>query len=119
LLSAWDSLVKLTLSDLGGKPDALTLRSAWSVIALDRGDLKLGALLNHFDNAEISAYVEDRLAWSSMYTDELVDSNRAVTPKSGYRSQSPAGRSRTDETIENEGHRERPGDVSSRPGRAR
>jgi hypothetical protein len=33
--------------DLDGKPDEPTLRSALSVIALGRGDLKLGALLNY------------------------------------------------------------------------
>jgi len=81
---AWQSLVKLALSDLSGKADELTLRSALSVIALGRGDLKLGALLNYCESAEIAAYVEDHLAWSSMYRDELVDLNRAVMPKSGH-----------------------------------
>jgi hypothetical protein len=65
--AAWDSLVKLALEDLAGKPDELTLRSALSVVALGRGDLKLGALLNHADTDEIDAYVEEHLAWSSLY----------------------------------------------------
>jgi hypothetical protein len=65
--AAWEGLVKLALSDLAGKPDELTLRSALSVIALGRGDLKLGALLNYADTAEVAAYVEDNLAWSSVY----------------------------------------------------
>jgi hypothetical protein len=43
------------------------LRSALSVVALGRGDTKLGALLNHADTDEIDAYVEDNLAWSSLY----------------------------------------------------
>jgi hypothetical protein len=64
---AWEDLVKLALSDLAGKPDKLTLRSALSVVALGRGDLKLGALLNHSETAEIAAYLEDNLAWSSLY----------------------------------------------------
>jgi hypothetical protein len=65
--AAWESLVKLALTDLAGKPDELTLRSALSVIALGRGDLKLGALLNHADTDEIDAYVEQYLGWSTVY----------------------------------------------------
>jgi len=38
--------------------------------------------------------------------------------KAAFRNRQHRVRSRTDETIENEGHRERPGDVSGRPGRA-
>jgi hypothetical protein len=56
----------MSLSDLGGKPDELTLRSALSVVALGRGNVKLGALLKHCDASEIAAYVEDNLAWSSL-----------------------------------------------------
>jgi hypothetical protein len=65
--TAWDCLVKLALADLAGKPDKLTLRSALSVVALGRGDLKLGALLSNSDTNEIEAYVEEHLAWSSLY----------------------------------------------------
>ncbi|SRR5216684_4927979 len=65
--SAWECLVKLALSDLAGKPDEFTLRSALSVVAVGRGDIKLGAFLNHSDTAEIAAYLEDNLAWSSRY----------------------------------------------------
>ncbi len=65
--SAWEGLVKLALADLAGQPDELTLRSALSVVALGRGDIKLGALLNHADTDEIVAYVEDNLAWSTLY----------------------------------------------------
>jgi hypothetical protein len=65
--SAWDALVKLALSDLAAGPDALTLRCALSVVALGRGDLKLGALLNYIEGDEIAAYVEDHLGWSSLY----------------------------------------------------
>jgi hypothetical protein len=65
--SAWEDLVKLALTDLAGKPDELTLRSALSVVALGRGDPKLGALLNHLDQDEIDAYVEEHLAWSKLY----------------------------------------------------
>jgi hypothetical protein len=65
--SAWEDLEKIALADLAGKPDQLTLRCALSVVALSRGDLKLGALLNHLDEDEIDAYVEEHLAWSSIH----------------------------------------------------
>jgi hypothetical protein len=65
--SAWEGLVKMALADLAGEPDELMLRSALSVVALGRGDLQLGALLNHAETDEIAAYVEDNLAWSSLY----------------------------------------------------
>jgi hypothetical protein len=65
--AAWEGLVNLALADLAGKPDELTLRSALSVVALGRGDLKLGALLNHSEASEIAAYLEENLAWSSLY----------------------------------------------------
>jgi hypothetical protein len=70
--AAWDRLVKLALSDLAGKPDELTLRSALSVVALGRGDLKLGALLNYSETSEIAAYLDDKLAWSSLYFQQSV-----------------------------------------------
>jgi len=73
---AWDGLEKLALLDLDGEPDELTLRSALSVIALGRGDLKLGALLNYCESAEIANYVEERLAWSSLYSDDPDDAPR-------------------------------------------
>jgi hypothetical protein len=65
--TAWDGVVKLALYDLAGETDQLTLRSALAVVALGRGDLMLGALLNHSETADIEAYVEDNLAWSSLY----------------------------------------------------
>ena len=64
---AWEGLVKMALADLAGKPDELTLRTALSVVALGRGDLKIGALLNHLDQDEIDAYVEEHIAWSDLY----------------------------------------------------
>jgi hypothetical protein len=66
--SAWTQLIELALKDLAGKPDTLTLRSALSVVALGRGDFQLGALLNDIDTDEISAYVEEHLAWSKLYS---------------------------------------------------
>lgn len=77
---AWENLVQLALSDLGGKPDELTLRSALSVVALGRGDLKLGSLLNFSESAEIAAFVEENLAWSSLYIDDPSEVSRSEVP---------------------------------------
>jgi len=66
--AAWDSLVNLALADLAGKPDELTLRSALSVVAIGRGDLRLGALLNHAETDEIAEYLEEHMAWSTVYS---------------------------------------------------
>jgi hypothetical protein len=65
---AWGTLTALALSDLSGSLDELILRSALSVVAIGRGQLKLGVLLNHFDTSEIDDYVENRLSWSTLYS---------------------------------------------------
>jgi hypothetical protein len=64
---AWAKLTALALRDLAGAPDIYTLRSALSVVALARGDLKLGALLAGIDESEIAEYIEDHMAWSQLY----------------------------------------------------
>lgn len=64
---AWDRLVELALQACAAPLDSTTLRGALSVIALGRGDLQLGALLNHSDTSEVVEYVEEHLAWSELY----------------------------------------------------
>lgn len=64
---AWERLVLMALSDLQGRPDELTLRSALAVVALGRGDLKLGMLLGHSDQSEIEDYLDEHFSWSSQY----------------------------------------------------
>jgi hypothetical protein len=76
--------VKLALSDLQGEPDGLLCRTALSVIALGRGNLKLGAPLNYAEDDEIATYVEDHLAWSLIYKDDVADVEPIEIPKSGH-----------------------------------
>ncbi len=64
---AWSELLKLALADLATDCESLTLRSALSVLALGRGELKLGALLNYVDTDEISEYLQEHLDWSELY----------------------------------------------------
>jgi hypothetical protein len=65
--AALDRLVQLALRDLSVTSDELMLRNALSVVPLGRGDLKLGALLTYMEEDELTAYVEEHLAWSKLY----------------------------------------------------
>ena len=65
--AAWREISLLALEDLGNCEDPGTARSALSVVAIARGQMKLGALLNHFDDSEVDELVEERLAWSNLY----------------------------------------------------
>lgn len=66
--AAWEQLVALALRDLAGSPDPLLLKSALSVVALARGDLKLGAILVYMGDSEIAEYADHHLTWSTLYT---------------------------------------------------
>jgi hypothetical protein len=66
--AAWEQLAALALRDLAGAPDPLLLKSALSVVALARGEVKLGAILAYMDNSEIAEYADEHLAWSTLYT---------------------------------------------------
>ena len=65
--TAWRDLAGLALSDLGSSNDPLTVQSALSVVAIARGQLKLGALLGHFDESEVNEMAEEKLTWSGLY----------------------------------------------------
>ena len=65
--TAWRDIVALALSDLTAATDSLTVQSAISVVAVGRGQRKLGALLCHFDESEVTELAEEKLAWSALY----------------------------------------------------
>ncbi len=62
---AWTKLAELALQDLQEARDRNLIRSALAVVALARGDLKLGALLASLDDSEIDEYLDDRIGWSN------------------------------------------------------
>jgi len=64
---AWAKLAELALEDLREAGDRDLMRSALAVVALARGDLKLGALLAGLDDSEIDEYLDDRIGWSDEY----------------------------------------------------
>ena len=65
--SAWNDLAELALEDLGSGKDVDRVRTALPVVALARGQTKLGAFLAFLDESELDELVEDRMAWSELY----------------------------------------------------
>ena len=57
----------LALADMITKTDSATTLSMFSVVALAKGELKLGAMLSGLDASEFDEWLEDRLAWSELY----------------------------------------------------
>jgi len=65
---AIQALGELALSELPDASDPLLIRSALGAIALSKRLPKIGAFLAMEDESEIDAYMEDRYAWSEVYT---------------------------------------------------
>ncbi|MTW11608.1 hypothetical protein GM658_13465 [Pseudoduganella eburnea] len=57
----------LALADLGLSTDSATTQAILSVLALAKGELKLGAMLSGLDTSELEEWLEKRLAWSEVY----------------------------------------------------
>lgn len=62
--NAWSKVSKIAVGDLNSNPDSLTMRAILSVLALAKGELKLGTLLSGMDTSEIDERLEERMAWS-------------------------------------------------------
>jgi hypothetical protein len=61
---AWHRASELATLDLRSTPDSLTIRAILSVLALAKGELKLGTLLSGLDASELE---ERRVVWSELY----------------------------------------------------
>jgi hypothetical protein len=68
--SAWNDLAGLALEDLRTVKDPDRVTTALPVVALARGQIKLGAFLSFLDESELDELVEDRLAWSELYRED-------------------------------------------------
>jgi len=68
--SAWNDLAGLALEDLRTVKDADRVRTALPVVALARGQTKLGAFLAFLDDSELDELVEDRMAWGELYRED-------------------------------------------------
>lgn len=57
----------LALTDIGSETDSDTARAILSVLALAKGELKLGAMLSGLDASELDEWLDERLAWTELY----------------------------------------------------
>ena len=65
--AAWLTLVELALDELKAPIDATTLQCVLAVLALGKGDLKLGAFLSDLDRSELDELLDDQLSWRELY----------------------------------------------------
>ncbi|MCM3872617.1 MAG: hypothetical protein ND895_18200 [Pyrinomonadaceae bacterium] len=67
---AWRKLAALALAALRvDEIDSDTLQSALAVVAIARGDLRLGAMINHLDSSELDEILEQYLGWQELYVE--------------------------------------------------
>ena len=64
---AWRKLAELALTKLSDGVDSDTLQSALAVLAIARGDLKLGAIINYLDSSLLDEILEQYLGWQELY----------------------------------------------------
>ncbi len=65
--SAWTQACTLALADVDSRNGSATTCATLAVLALAKGELKLGALLSGLDESELDKWLEERLAWSERY----------------------------------------------------
>lgn len=68
--SAWVQTSALALTDLGLETDSTTIQTILSVVALAKGELKLGAMLSNLDASELDEMLEEQFAWSETYDEK-------------------------------------------------
>lgn len=68
--SAWVQTSALALIDLGLETDGTTVQTILSVVALAKGELKLGAMLSGLDASELDEMLEEQFAWSETYHEQ-------------------------------------------------
>ena len=65
--NAWEQASALALTDINSAIDSATTRAILCVLALAKGELKLGAMLSNLDESELNEWMEDRLGWSESF----------------------------------------------------
>jgi hypothetical protein len=65
--SALATASAFALADMGLKTDSATTQAILSVLALAKGELKLGAMLSGLDASELDEWLEEQLAWTETY----------------------------------------------------
>jgi hypothetical protein len=66
---AWEELLPIASRDLIVTDDPITVRTILGVMALAKGELRLGAFIVDSDTSEIDEFLETRSAWSSCYSE--------------------------------------------------
>ena len=64
--AAWRAILPLALNALATTDDELEVRTALSIVAMAKGQLKLGVLLAEIELTDVDEWIEDRLAWSEV-----------------------------------------------------
>ncbi|MFB9242100.1 hypothetical protein [Massilia antarctica] len=64
---AWVRAYQVAVMDLSSSTDSLTIRAILAVLALAKGEVKLGALLSGLDTSELDEWLEEHQAWSDSY----------------------------------------------------
>jgi hypothetical protein len=64
---AWRTLVELAREELKAEVDKTTLQCVLAVLALGKGDLKLGAFLSDLDRSELDELLDNQLSWRELY----------------------------------------------------
>ena len=65
--ASWVELLTLALDELRTAHEEILVQATLAVVALAKGQLKLGAFLEHLDRADLDELLEDRLGWSELY----------------------------------------------------
>lgn len=65
--SAWVQLAQLAARELQDTPEASMLNALFAVLAMARGELRLGALLLQMDSSEVDDWLEENLGWEQVY----------------------------------------------------
>ena len=64
---AWRKLEELALTTLCKKTNSESLQSSLAVLAIARGNLRLGALIIGLDSSELDEILEQYLSWKEFY----------------------------------------------------
>lgn len=64
---AWLNVLEIAALDVARRCDEFTLQAILAVIALAKGEIKLGALLSTVDSSDVDEWAEQRLAWIENY----------------------------------------------------
>jgi len=69
---AWRTLLDIALEDLRVLTERETVQSILGVLALAKGDLKLGAMISFIDDSELGDALERVVAWSELYGERMI-----------------------------------------------